>query len=270
MRKKDIKKIVKESYAKIAKKECDSSCCNASIQKSITKKIGYSDEEIALVPQDANLGLGCGNPVALASLKEGETVLDLGCGAGFDCFLAAKKVGKSGKVIGVDMTLDMIKKARLNSKKGNYTNIEFKLGEIENLPIEDNSIDVIISNCVINLSVNKEKVFKEAYRVLKRNGRLMIADIVLLKKLPKFIKDSVEAYVGCISGAILKNSYIKAIKKASFTNIKIINESYISIDCMLNDKTAQALLNNFKLSYDEIKNALRETVASIIVHAEKK
>src|SRR4030043_2389030 len=154
----EIKKVVREGYAKIAKQ--DSSCCSSgssccgstNLAQDVGKRIGYSDEELEAVPEGANLGLGCGNPVALASLKEGETILDLGSGAGFDCFLAANKVGRNGRVIGVDMTPEMIEKARRNAEKGNYGNVEFRLGEIENLPVEDNSVDVIISNCVVNLS----------------------------------------------------------------------------------------------------------------------
>ncbi len=151
--------------------------------------MGYTDKELQSIPEGANLSLGCGNPVALASLKEGETVIDLGSGAGIDCFLAAKKVGEKGKVIGVDMTPEMIDKARENAEKDNYKNVEFRLGEIENLPVADNTADVIISNCVINLSPNKKRVFEEAFRALKAGGRLMVSDIVLLKDLPEVAKE---------------------------------------------------------------------------------
>jgi len=226
MKEEGIKKIVREGYAKIARKEKSccapvSSCCgNVDRAKEISKRIGYTEEEFQTVPEGANLGLGCGNPVALASLKEGETVLDLGAGAGFDCFLAAKQVGKKGKVIGVDMTPEMIDRARENARKGNYQNVEFRLGEIENLPVADNHVDVIISNCVINLSPDKKRVFQEAFRALKPGGRLMVSDIVLLKELPKFIKNSVEAYVGCLSGAILKDEYIRTIKETGFQDVR--------------------------------------------------
>ena len=204
----------------------------------ISKNIGYTEHELNSVPEGANLGLGCGNPVALLSLKEAETVLDLGSGAGFDCFLAANKVGKNGKVIGVDMTPEMLDKARENAKKVGYENVEFRLGEIENLPCADNSIDVIISNCVINLSPDKKRVFDEAFRVLRPGGRLMVSDIVLLGKLPEFIKNSKEAYVGCISGAIMKDEYLGLIKEAGFQNIRVLDETTFSVDLFSSDHDA--------------------------------
>jgi arsenite methyltransferase len=161
--------------------------------------------------------------VALASLREGEIVLDLGSGAGFDAFLSANRVGKKGRVIGVDMTPEMLEQAKENAKKGNYKNVDFRLGEIEDLPVDDNSIDVIISNCVINLSPDKPAVFKEAYRVLKPGGRLMVSDIVLLKELPESLKNSTEAYIGCVAGASIKDDYLKMVKDAGFKSIKTVN-----------------------------------------------
>lgn len=240
---KDIKKIVKEGYAKVAKQGsycCSSgSCCSSSNNaRDISKTVGYSDDEMNAVPDGANLGLGCGNPVAIASLKEGDVVLDLGSGAGFDAFLAAKKVGKTGRVIGVDMTPEMLERARANAKKGGFDNVEFRSGEIEKLPVEDSVIVVVISNCVINLSPDKEAVFKEAFRVLKPGGRLMVSDLVLVKDLPKQIKESVEAYVGCLAGAIKKDVYLGFIKQAGFEDIKVISEASYPVDAMFDDLDA--------------------------------
>jgi SAM-dependent methyltransferase len=249
----EIKKVVREGYAKIANQDSPccapvSSCCGSTdLAQDISKQIGYTDEELGVVPEGANLGLGCGNPVALASLREDETVLDLGSGGGFDCFLAAERVGKKGRVIGVDMTPEMIEKARGNAKKGNYGNVEFRLGEIENLPVADNAADVLISNCVINLVPDKRRVFKEAFRVLKPGGRLMISDIVLLKELPAFIKNSIEAYIGCISGAIMRDEYISTIEAAGFHEVSIIDETPFPIDCMTNDPTVKALIETLNI-----------------------
>jgi len=221
-KKEEVKKIVREGYKEIAKGGNLCSCgCGVSNEK-ISKEIGYSEKEINNVPE-ANLGLGCGNPVALSRIKKGDVVLDLGSGAGFDCFLASKKVGDNGKVIGVDMTNEMIKKARENAKKYNYSNVEFKLGEIENLPIEDESIDVIISNCVINLSPDKNEVFKEAYRVLKKNGKMYFSDIVLLGNLTKEQKKDNNLLCGCVAGALQKEEYLKLIKNAGF-KLNILSE----------------------------------------------
>jgi SAM-dependent methyltransferase len=187
---KNIKPIVMESYKKIAVES--SNCCGDNISKSI----GYSEEELEIVPKDSNLGLGCGNPQLIANICEGETVLDLGSGAGFDCFLASKKVGDIGQVIGVDMTFEMVTKARNNAYENNYNNVDFRLGEIENLPVADNTVDVIISNCVINLSHNKQRGYDEAYRVLKEGGRLAISDIVLMKDLTDEMKEDEKLYCG--------------------------------------------------------------------------
>jgi len=271
---KQIKKTVREGYGQIAKQ--GSSCCgpsqsccgNAGLARNISKQIGYTEEELNAVPEGANLGLGCGNPVAIASLKAGETVLDLGSGAGFDCFLAAEKVGETGKIIGVDMTPEMIDKARENAKKGNYKNVEFRLGEIENLPVADNFVDVIISNCVINLATDKGRVFREAYRVLKPGGRLIVSDIVLLKELPGFIKDSIQAYVGCVSGAMMKNDYINAIKATGFCNVRITDETCFPIEGMINDPTAQMIIKTLGISPQMI-NDLARSVVSIKIHGVK-
>lgn len=223
MKKEEIKKTVRMSYAKVAESGCGCSCnCSQFNNEDLAKSIGYSGNEINVVPE-SNLGLGCGNPTALGDISEGMTVLDLGSGAGFDCFLAAKKVGKSGKVIGVDMTPQMIKKAKENAKKYNYKNVEFKLGEIEKLPLEKNTVDIIISNCVINLSPDKSKVFKEAFRVLKKEGKMFISDMVLLKELSEIDKNNNDLISSCISGAILKKEYLKLIKETGF-EVKILSE----------------------------------------------
>ena len=260
MKEEKIKKVVRESYGKIAQTESSccapvSSCCGgADTAQTISKKIGYTEDELGNVPEGANLGLGCGNPVALASLKEGETILDLGSGAGFDCFLAAKKVGKDGKVIGVDMTPEMVDKARENIAKGGYENIEFRLGEIENLPVADNAVDAIISNCVINLAPDKKRVFKEAFRVLKPGGRLMVSDMVITKELPDKIKESIDAYVGCISGALLKEEYLGSIKEAGFQDVEILDEKSFPIDCMANDPSKAALFEGVSITREEIED----------------
>lgn len=220
-----VKKIIKKHYSKIVTQNgcCHSCGCSTEANnEQIAKSIGYSNREIKSVPE-ANLGLGCGNPLGMGEIKEGDTILDLGSGAGLDAFLAAKKVGSSGRVIGVDMTEEMIKKARANAKNYNYKNVEFELGDIENLPIKDNSVDIIISNCVINLSPDKLKVFKEAYRVLKAGGKMYVSDIVLLEKLSEKQRNDEKLIVGCVGGALLKNDYLKIIKNVGFS-VKVLSE----------------------------------------------
>jgi len=270
----DVKKFVREGYAEVIQQgssccSCAPSCCgSANATESISKKIGYSNEDLKAVPDGANLGLGCGNPVAMASLKEGETVLDLGSGAGFDCFLAAQKVGKKGKVIGVDMTPEMIDRARGNKQKGDYDNVEFRLGEIENLPVADNSADVIISNCVINLSPDKGRVFQEAYRVLKTGGRIMVSDIVLLKAIPDAIVNSIEMYVSCIAGASLKTDYLKDIEAAGFKDIKVIDETPFTVEYIISDPTVQVIVKNLEIS-PELAADITSSIVSVKVTAAK-
>jgi SAM-dependent methyltransferase len=270
MNKEETKKVVREGYAKVAtqKSSCcgpvSSSCGTADAAQYISKKIGYTDEELKAVPEGANLGLGCGNPVAIASLKQGETVLDLGSGPGLDCFLAADKVGKDGRVIGIDMTPEMLVNARANAIKGNYSNVEFRLGEIENLPVADNSVDVVISNCVINLSPDKESVFRETFRVLKPGGRIMVSDVVLSKELPEFIKNSIDAYVGCISGAIPKDKYLKTVADVGFEDVSIVSETSIPVDEWVNDPAVHSITEKLNISTDQAKEVLG-TVASVKV-----
>jgi SAM-dependent methyltransferase len=275
MKDEKIRKIVREGYAKVAKKE--KPCCGSQnpcgentsdLTEEVSRRIGYSEEEISSAPEGANMGLGCGNPVALASLKKDQTVLDLGSGGGFDCFLAANKVGKNGKVIGVDMTPEMIEKARDNARKGKRENVEFRLGEIENLPVADGAVDVVISNCVINLSPNKKRVFEEAFRVLRPNGRLMVSDIVLLKKLPEIIRKNVQAYIGCLSGAEMKDKYLQMIEAAGFREVEVIEETYFPVENMANDPTAQAIAKTSEIPAESI-GKIANTVASVKVSGVK-
>ena len=267
MKDEEIRKAVREGYGKIAVQgtdgrvaanNCGCGCGCGSVPDTMSKAMGYSDEELTSVPEGANLGLGCGNPTALASLKEGEVVLDLGSGAGFDCFLAAEKVGESGRVIGVDMTAEMIEKARQNATKSNYRNVEFRLGEIENLPVADNSIDAVISNCVINLSPDKKRVFQETYRALKPGGRIMVSDITLLKELPAAVKSSVAAYVGCVAGATTREEYLATLTSAGFQQVEIISES--SVKGVYNIEAAQVFTEGLEIP----SSTIDEVIGSII------
>ncbi len=230
MKSKDIKKIVIENYSKIASSNCGCSCGCGDVGNNefITKSLGYSDTQIGNI-SDSNLGLGCGNPTALGEIKKGQTVLDLGSGAGLDCFLATDKVGPEGKVIGVDLTEAMVEKARFNAKKYKYNNVEFRHGDIENLPIDKNSIDIILSNCVINLVPDKTKAFKEAYRVLKKSGKMYISDIVLLQNISEDLRKNEALIVSCIAGAILKDDYLKIITDVGFEISNIKSDEEISI-----------------------------------------
>jgi len=213
----EIKKIVKDKYTEIAKE----SGCGCGCGQKVAKEVGYSDQEIASV--EGNLGLGCGNPVAVSKIKEGDTVLDLGCGAGFDCFLAAKKVGLTGKVIGIDMTEEMIEKAKLNAEKLGVKNVEFILSEIEKMPIPDNSVDIIITNCVVNLTPDKTETFKEANRILKARGRIYLSDIVLLEELSEEQRNDKDLLSGCVAGALLRDDYLAKLRAAGF-EVNILKE----------------------------------------------
>jgi arsenite methyltransferase len=283
MQKDEITREVRKRYAGVAKPEktcCGGSgesqkasvCCgssNARDAKNLSKNVGYSEAEMNSVPEGANLGLGCGNPTALAAIKEGDVVLDLGSGAGFDCFLAAQITGKTGRVIGVDMTPEMLDKARENLRKGKYDNVEFRLGEIENLPVADNTVNVIISNCVINLSLDKPRVFKEAWRVLKSGGRLMVSDIVLLGELPAAIRSSIEAYVSCVAGASSKNDYLAAIKGAGFQDVKVVNETVFPTEALAEDPNIKSLIKKSGMSMADLQKVAARVV-SIKVAGTKK
>ena len=226
----EIKKLVREGYAGIAKGGgscCGGECgCGSSGTSPLEiADLGYTDDELSRLPEGANLGLGCGNPLALAALDEGETVLDLGSGGGIDCFLASSSVGSGGKVIGVDMTPEMIDRARANRAKGGFENVEFRLGEMEALPVADGSVDVVISNCVVNLSPDKSRVFGEVLRVLKPGGRFEVSDIVRLRDLPDATRNSVEEYVGGVAGAITAEDYRSGLESAGFAQIRVLEQT---------------------------------------------
>lgn len=273
MKEEEVKKVVRKRYAEAAKtgSSCcssESSCCSTPTGEQIGGMIGYSEEEMNDVPEGANLGLGCGNPTALASLKQGERVLDLGSGAGFDCFLAARKVGEAGRVIGVDMTPEMLEKARSNAARGKFKNVEFRLGEIENLPVADNAVDVVISNCVINLAPNKRRVFEEAFRVLAPKGRLMVSDIVLLKRLPRAVQESAEAYSSCIAGAEIKEKYLGLIGEAGFKEVKVLQEKTYPLDFVISEPEANEVINRLGMTQEEMRD-VANSIVSISVSALK-
>ena len=233
MKEKEIKKVVTERYSRIAKQDqqscCPSCTCGVSPMDQ-AEALGYLREDLEHVPGEAIMGLGCGNPTAIAELKAGEVVLDLGAGAGIDVFLAAAKVGSTGRVIGVDMTKEMVAKAKDLARSRDYHNVEFRLGEIEELPIDDESVDVVISNCVINLSTDKAKVFREAYRALKPGGRLIVSDIVAERTLPDVIRRDPDAWAACIAGALERQEYVKEIKKAGFEDVQVTSEREFYIE----------------------------------------
>jgi len=235
----DVKQVVKERYGAVARS--GGGCCGAggAPPQTISTLVGYSAGELAAVPEGADLGLGCGNPTAFAQLRAGETVLDLGSGAGLDCFLAAQRVGASGRVIGVDMTPEMLERARANAARIGAANVEFRQGEIENLPLEDGSVDVVISNCVINLSPDKPRVFREIARVLKPGGRMHVSDIVLHGELPDALKQTAEAYSACISGAWQKDDYLAAIRDAGLAGVTVERETTTPIEAHDTDPIMQ-------------------------------
>ena len=272
-----VKQSVVDSYGKLAKSSSGGlfsklfACCDPTENANqVGKVIGYSEEEMNAVPKGANLGVGCGNPSALAHIKAGETVIDLGSGAGFDAFIVSPIVGSEGKVIGVDLSDDMLDLARKNVKKGKYTNVEFVKGDIEELPLESNIANHVISNCVINLSLNKGAVYKEAFRVLKEGGKLSISDIVLEKELPEFIKNSLTGHIACVSGAEPLEEYLQYVKDAGFKDIKIETKTEFPLELMLADpqilKIAKEL--NYNMDSEEAKD-IAASVASISLSAIK-
>ncbi len=219
----DIRSAVRERYAQTARQAAKAGCGCGCGGASQSTQLGYERSELGAIPAEADLGLGCGNPTALAGLQPGETVLDLGSGGGIDCFLASRRVGPGGRVIGVDMTPEMIDRARAAARRGGYQNVEFRLGEIENLPVADGTVDAVISNCVINLSPDKGRVFREAFRALKPGGRLLVSDIVLAGELPARLRENVELWAGCLAGAIAEPDYLRLMKEAGFAEVGVVS-----------------------------------------------
>lgn len=272
MKEEDIHKQVRTAYGELAQQGgcgCGTGCCGTGrTVESVSLGVGYSKEDLAQAPEGANLGLGCGNPVALASLQEGDVVLDLGSGAGFDSFLAAERVGPAGRVIGVDMTPEMLDRARENAKKSGRTNVEFRLGEIEHLPVADNSVDVILSNCVINLSTDKSQVFREAFRVLRPGGRLMVSDIVLAAPLPAPLRESALLYSSCVAGALAKEEYLGSIAGAGFTEVTVQGETVFPLDLIVSEPELADLLGKLSLGEDE-RASIEKSIVSVKVGARK-
>jgi len=272
-----VKKSVINSYGMLAKSKKGGllstlfACCNPTKHANeIAENIGYSKEVLKQVPEDANLGVGCGNPSALTQINEGETVIDLGSGAGFDAFIVSKIAGQKGKVIGIDLSDEMLHLARKNTQKGNYANVEFVKGDIEELPLDNQIADHVISNCVINLSLNKPKVFNEAYRVLKKGGKLSISDIVLEKELPGCVKESLVGHVACVSGAEKLDDYLNYIKDAGFVDIKVASKKKFPLELMLTDPQIMKIARqmNFNLDSEEAKD-IASRVTSISLTATK-
>lgn len=271
-----MKKSVVASYGKLAAAQSSIfsklfSCCSpGGLADEVGQKIGYSEAELNAVPEGANLGVGCGNPSALAKIKEGETVIDLGSGAGFDCFLVAQQVGKNGQAIGIDLSDDMLALAKKNAKKGKYDNVRFVKGDIEALPLESTIANHVISNCVINLSLNKGAVFQEAYRVLKPGGKLAISDIVLEAELPDFVKNSLAGHVACVAGAEKLATYLKYVTDAGFKEVTVESKKTFPLELMLADPMVQQIAKqmDFDVSSEEAKD-IAALVSSITLSAKK-
>jgi arsenite methyltransferase len=264
MKEDDIRRAVRDRYGSIAREGtmgcgCGCNADNAALPDLITigQTVGYSNSDLGTVPEGTNLGLGCGNPTALAHLEEGETVLDLGSGAGFDCFLASKEVGPRGRVIGVDMTPDMVERARKAAQAGGYDNVEFRLGEIEALPVPDNSVDAVISNCVLNLSPARDRVFAEVMRVLKPGGRIMISDLISVYPTPRFLLESTDALVGCLP--VQEDEYLEQLGGAGLENVEIVEEKTYPTDLL----TADPAVQNFLQAHPEEEKIVLDFITSI-------
>jgi SAM-dependent methyltransferase len=260
--------MVQKGYTRVA--EQASTCSGGTLPHAaeVGRKIGYTETQLESVPDGANLGVGCGNPTAIDTLRPGEVVVDLGSGAGMDAFLAAKQVGPTGHVIGIDMTDAMLAKARENARKVGCTNVEFRKGTIEDLPLESESVDAIISNCVINLSPEKDKVYREAYRVLRPGGRVMVSDLVLERPLPAEILQSVDAYLGCVGGASLRSVYIRTIEEAGFREVRIAREARFADAIALDDPQVREAMDRFGITLEQVKDFL-DAVTSLHIFAVK-
>jgi len=261
----ELRELVSESYGKIAERAHDRP---SPIAAEAARRVGYADEQLDAVPDGANLGVGCGNPTAIDALRPGEVVVDLGSGAGMDSFLAARAVGPEGRVIGIDMTDAMLEKARANARSVGCTNVEFRKGYIEALPIEDESVDVILSNCVINLSPEKHKVYAEAYRVLRPGGRVMVSDIVLERVLPDAVLQSVDAYVGCVGGATLREPYLQTIRDAGFREVRVEREACFGDAIDLDDPAILEAMQKLGIDREQAREYGR-SVTSLHIFARK-
>jgi len=263
-----VRTLVREGYTDIAERRAAHGEMADRRAVETSRKIGYSEADLAAIPDDANLGVGCGNPTAMDTLKPGEVVVDLGSGAGMDAFLAARQVGAEGRVIGVDMTDAMLEKARANATGGDFTNVEFRKGTIERLPIDDDSVDVVLSNCVINLSPEKPRVFAEAYRVLRRGGRLMVSDVVIERPLPDGLADAADAYFGCVGGASLKSEYLEMIERAGFDEVTVKGESNFGATISVEEPYVRDTIAGLGLSAEQAADALA-SLTSLQVFARK-
>ncbi|HUI70928.1 MAG TPA: arsenite methyltransferase [Spirochaetia bacterium] len=265
----DMRAEVRKHYAQAAKQETAraGSCCGGQAKASHSERLGYDETQLAQIPVEADLGLGCGNPTALGELRPGETVVDLGSGGGIDCFLAARRVGPEGKVIGVDMTPEMLDRSRAAARTKGYKNVEFRLGEIENLPVADESADAVISNCVINLSTEKQRVFREAYRILKPGGRAMISDMMLAEELPEKLRSNAALFAGCVAGAVLRDDYLAMMREAGFSDITVQREK-ASSEMFGPDNEADLAAQAPELSREELRK-VGTTIISVQLTARK-
>jgi arsenite methyltransferase len=260
-----VREMVSEGYTRVVQAGSEG---DAQRAREVAERLGYSAEQLDAAPEGANLGVGCGNPTAIDSLRPGETVVDLGSGAGFDAFLAARQVGPEGRVIGVDMTDAMLEKARQNALDAGVSNVEFRKGQIEALPLADESVDAIISNCVINLSPEKDRVYREAWRVLRPGGRVMISDIVLDRPLPAAILDSIDAYLGCVGGASLRDEYLATVRNAGFSEVRIVREGRFAQAFDFDDPRLRELMARLEIGEDEAKR-YADAIVSLHLFARK-